>query len=327
MSRGIGELAPIQEIIPEWMAVVIALLTQFGDIWFLLLVLALLYWTQVDRQDEIALVGGTLVAGIGLYRTLKYVFELPRPDQPLLNPELLPALIRPFYEATAFASSYGFPSGHATTSAIVYFGLATVFTVSTRRVRFATAGVVVGIVSFSRLALGLHFLIDVVVGTILGSLFLFISVKGLERVPTDRISVLLVIAIALNGLYAATSGISTESVFALGAALGMSSGWQLIVLARRLVAIDIPSKAIRPLLLRGGFAAVTFAPLLFALEEFPLLAGEPYPLGGLVGVAASIVVIVPITRHSQYVRQGGTAIRFWLSALGRGLRKLFRPST
>lgn len=154
MSRGIGEFTPIQENIPEFLAVVIALLTQLGDGWFLITLLAVLYWSNAAKQDEILLVGGILACGIGLYRGLKFLFGLPRPEQPLLDPELLPWIIRPLYELTAHASGYGFPSGHATMSTIVYFGLATVLTVGTRRQRFTAAGTAVGIVGFSRIALG-----------------------------------------------------------------------------------------------------------------------------------------------------------------------------
>ena len=46
MSRGIGGIDPIQELLPDWMALGVGLLTQLGDAWFLVLLLAVLYWSM-----------------------------------------------------------------------------------------------------------------------------------------------------------------------------------------------------------------------------------------------------------------------------------------
>ena len=327
MSRSIGEVTPVQEFLPDWMALVIALFTQLGDIWFLTLVLAVLYWTQVERQDDIVLVGGMLVAGIGFYRFLKYVFELPRPDDPLLDPELVPWIIRPLYEATAFSASYGFPSGHATVSTIVYFGLAMVLPVGSRRVRFICAGFLVVLVGFTRIALGLHFLVDIIVGVVIGAVVLYTGFSTATRLRGDRVTVLLFIAVLLNGLYLLESAIDVEAVIMFGTALGLFGGWQLVVLARRLVALDRPSGAVRPITIRGGLAALTLGPLVFALEEFPLLFGEPYPVGGVVGLFAAVVVVLPIARYSPHVQRLLTAVSFWVRSIVTELRKLLRRAT
>lgn len=314
MSRSVGGVVSIQELLPDWVAVLLGLLTQFGDAWFLVLLLAFCYWTQVDKQDDVLLVAGMYVAGLGLYRYLKFVFELPRPDAPLLDPELVPWVIRPLYEATAFASSYGFPSGHATATTIVYFGLATVLTVGTRRLRYIGAAAIVGTVSFTRVALGVHFLVDIVVGIALGGLLLLVTFRGLEYVSRDRVSVLLFGGILTTSLYVFESSAHLEAVLALGLALGMFGGWQLVVLARTLVEIERPSHVVRPVVLRGSLAAAAIGPLALALELFPVLSGEPYPLGGLAGLGAVVAVIVPIARYSESVLAVWAAVSFWLTA-------------
>ena len=327
MSRGVGEFGPIQDAIPEWLAVVIALLTQLGDAWFLVLLLAVLYWTRAERQDEILLVGGILVCGVGLFRGLKYLFELPRPDQPLLDPELLPWIIRPLYELTAHASGYGFPSGHATMTTIVYFGLATVLTGGTRRVRFLLAGVLVATVGFSRVALGVHYLVDIVVGVALGTLLLYVAFRALDQLSRNRGTVLFATAIVLNGFYVGTSEGHIEAVITLGVALGLFGGWQLILLARELVVLDRPSDGFQPAAVRLVLAALGLGPLVAALELFPILSGEPYPIAGAIGLGTAVVIIVPIAWYSSRAQRVFAAVSFWTGALVGGLRTLLRPTT
>ena len=263
------------------------------------------------------------VAGLGLYRSLKFVFELPRPEEPLLDPELVPWLIRPLYEATAFASSYGFPSGHATASTIVYGGLAAVLTVGTKRRRYLSAAVLVAVVGLSRVALGVHFVVDIVVGTALGGLVVVLTVRGLRSIE-DRVSVVLAAAIGTTGIYVFESGADLEAVLAAGIALGLFGGWQLVVLARGVVTRRRPSRALAPLVLRGGLAVVSFLPLLAALELFPVLGEEPFPLGALAGLGAAGAVVVPIARYSPRVSSASVALAFWIQTVVGGLRSLLR---
>lgn len=327
MSRGIGEFQPIQEVIPEWVAVLIALITQLGDGWFLISLLVVLYWTRQREQDSILLVGGILACGIGLYRGLKYLFGLPRPDQPLLDPELLPWVIRPVYEATAFASGYGFPSGHATMTTIVYFGLATVLTTGPRRVRFLVAGTIVTLVGFSRVALGVHYLVDIIAGVFTGAVLLYVAFRLLERLSFERGSILFAVAIGLNVFYAYTSEAHIEAVIMVGVSLGLFAGWQLILLARKLVTVDRPSEGFRPAVVRLSLAGASLAPLAVAVEVFPVLGGEPYPIAGLVGLGTTVVIMIPIARYSDRAQRVITAVSFWTRTVLSGLLTLLRPST
>jgi membrane-associated phospholipid phosphatase len=324
MSRGIGAFRSIQEVVPEWMAVVIALITQLGDGWFLLLMLSVLYWTQVEQQDEILLVSGVLACGVGLYRGLKFLFALPRPEQTLLDPELLPWLVRPLYELTGFATGFGFPSGHATGATIAYFGLATVLTWSTPRRRFVAAGTIVALVCFSRVALGVHYLVDTVVGVALGGLLLVISFRGIERVRGDRVSLVFALAIALNLFYVYTSDLHVEAVTMLGVSMGIFGSWQLVVFAREVVADRRPSRESFPLVVRLALAALALVPLIAAAEEFDLYEVEPIPVGGMVGLAVGAIVLVPIGRHSANVRRGLRVLSFWVDAILVSVRGLWR---
>ncbi|WP_231188252.1 phosphatase PAP2 family protein [Haladaptatus sp. DYF46] len=66
------------------------------------------------------------------------------------------------------AEGSGFPSGHALGTTIVWGGLALVLDRRTDRLRVGVAGIVVGLVSLSRLVLGVHYFINVLVGIVLG---------------------------------------------------------------------------------------------------------------------------------------------------------------
>ncbi|MHC3438975.1 phosphatase PAP2 family protein [Natrialbaceae archaeon A-gly3] len=323
MSRGIGEFGPIQESIPEWLAVVIALLTQLGDIWFLTVLLTALYWFGLPNRDDVAVIAGSWLAGMGLYKGLKEVFGFPRPDQPLLDPDLLPWGVEQLYEATAMASGYGFPSGHAVNTTIVYFGLAYALPVSTPRRRFTGAAAIVATVGFTRVALGVHYLVDIVVGVGVGFLLLGSAYVLMNRTATDRPTVAFALAVVFGLFFVGTSRADPDAIFVLAASLGAFAGWQLVVLGRRLVALEIPSRTLRPIAIRGGAATVALAPLVAALEYFPLLSA--YAAGGVTGLVAAVAVTVPVARHSPRARRVGAAIAFWLRMGGAGVRYLLTP--
>ncbi|MCU4926322.1 phosphatase PAP2 family protein [Halobacteria archaeon AArc-dxtr1] len=323
MSRGIGEVDFLQGLIPEWLAVIVALLTQLGDIWFLGLLLAVLYWAHTPKRDEIAMVGGVWLAGMGFYKGLKEHFEFPRPDDPLLDPEVLPTLIQPLYEATAMASGYGFPSGHAVNTTIVYFGLAYVLSIGSKRARFATAAAIVTTVCFTRLALGVHYLVDVVVGVGVGFLVLLTARELIRRMPSDRTTVTLGMAIICGVFFLVTSEVDEDAVFVLSASLGAFAGWQVIILGRRLVSAPSFSAAVRPIAVRGGLVLMALAPLVATFEYFPLLS--VYTAGGGIGLLTAVAITIPVARHSDHARRIGSRIRFWIVVVLHGLLYVLDP--
>ncbi|AHF98529.1 phosphoesterase PA-phosphatase [Halostagnicola larsenii XH-48] len=233
MSRGVGAVESIQGLLPEWLALVVALLTQLGDVWFLTLLLAVLYWLDAPRRDAIAVVVGAWIAGTGMYLGLKEVFALPRPNEPLADPSLYPSVIQPVYEATALATGYGFPSGHAVGTTIVYVGLAAVFTSSTRRRRFTGAAALVGTVCFSRVALGVHYLVDVVAGVAAGLLLLLVVRALAARRPDDPAATTFGLAVVFAVFFVVVSGVAFKSILVLAASLGTVAGWRFFDFGRR----------------------------------------------------------------------------------------------
>jgi undecaprenyl-diphosphatase len=105
----------------------------------------------------------------------------------ILDPTLKIAVgrLRPVVEhPVAVGGGNSFPSGHALSSIIVYGALLLVFVpVLPRRARqpvIAGLAVLVGLIGFSRLALGVHFLSDVVGGWCLGVAWLGITTYAFE---------------------------------------------------------------------------------------------------------------------------------------------------
>lgn len=292
MSRGIGVIEPIQQLIPDWFAIVIALSTQLGDVWFLALLLGSLYWRKQPSHDQMAFVIGIWLTGLGLYNGLKEFFRLPRPEQPILDVTVLPEIIQPVYEATAFATGYGFPSGHAVNSTIVYFGLASVLTLSTRRRRYRIAALFVAVVCFSRVALGLHYLVDVVVGVIVGILLLFVAKTVVLDSASDPASVMFGVAIGSGGFFAWMSSGHPESLLLVGASLGAFAGWQVVLLGRSEETGGSGRKSARGVLLRRILVALIGVLLIGALLLSPL--SSAYGLGGLVGIALAGGISIPV---------------------------------
>ena len=103
------------------------------------------------------------------------------------------AVARPrplFADPVSTARGQSFPSGHAMSATICYGALLLAFGVllsdSARRRVTAAAVVLVGAIGFSRLALGLHFVTDVLGGFVLGLAWLAASVAAWEIWREDR---------------------------------------------------------------------------------------------------------------------------------------------
>lgn len=145
-------------------------------IWFYFLVgaVCVYLWARKRIRLIIYLVTTGLVGGL-IDTAVKVAVSRPRPD--LEDPV-----------ATAFGQS--FPSGHAFTSTAIYGALLLVFlpALSRRWRPFAIGGCVtlVALIAFSRLALGVHFLSDVLGGVVLGAAWLIASTAAFEIWRTER---------------------------------------------------------------------------------------------------------------------------------------------
>lgn len=226
-ARSVGELDVLGDVLPGWLAGLMSVLTQLGDFWFLTVLLGLCFWQLPEKRSAVVALFGTALGGLGLYRALKHTFEFPRPEAVPVDPAAVPALLRPLYEYAIAAAGYGFPSGHATTATILYGGLILVLTVGTRPQRIAGAAGLIAVVCFSRLALGVHNLVDVIGGIGTGALALgALFVLPGRYLPEQREFIALAAAVPFASLYLLASGGSITAVqIALVAVVTMVGWW------------------------------------------------------------------------------------------------------
>ncbi|MDY6779716.1 MAG: phosphatase PAP2 family protein [Halobacteria archaeon] len=202
--RGVGGVEAAQSL-PEAVVSFFSIVTHLGDPGFLIVAVALFYWLN-DRREGAFLVALGICA-LGLTVTLKNLFGLPRP----------PAELRAVAE-----TGYGFPSGHALGSTVVWGGLAYFYDAGSRRSRYLAAGVLVLLVSGSRVVIGVHYLVDVVAGFLLGASLLVAGIRATHRGPRP----FFLIGVLLAFASVVVAGGTKESLVTLGTAVGSASTWE-----------------------------------------------------------------------------------------------------
>jgi membrane-associated phospholipid phosphatase len=233
--RGIG-LTEVLSALPGLLVVAFAVVTQLGDVWFLLALTGSAYWLgsatpRVGLSRERAAVAlAALLLAYAVVSTLKPLVGLPRPPGAARPPQLdlVPPAARGFYAWLSTGDGFGFPSGHAIGAAAVYGGLAWAVRTGSRRTRVALAAAMVALVSLSRLVLGLHYLVDVLAGAGLGALAVGVAVwLGRPRRTLALASAVAVVGLALTGVgheLASVAGLCVGALLGVGLAEGGLSG-------------------------------------------------------------------------------------------------------
>lgn len=167
------------EAVPDSGIWVVLLFSYLGSIY--IIVPAVVAACLLDRR-RIAVWPPAIIGAYGLFVTLKSLVSIPRPAAgPPVSPETIPSLLSPVYELAVTFSTGSFPSGHAV-AAVVLWGLIVYDTrLVAFRIRLVVASVAVTLISFSRLALGVHYLGDILGGILLGVAFLFALLTLWER--------------------------------------------------------------------------------------------------------------------------------------------------
>jgi hypothetical protein len=170
---------------------------------------------------------GLALVYVALIGVLKNVFLLPRPPGASETAVVwsIPSTIKPLFTDITTADGPGFPSGHALGATMVWGGVALILDREARRTRLGVAGVVVALVTLSRLVLGVHYAVDIVVGVGLG-LAVLAALYWLSGGGTDPGRVLLfAVAAGILGLFL---GVTLDSVTALGGAVGGWFAWRTV---------------------------------------------------------------------------------------------------
>lgn len=286
-GRGVG----ITEILQghgEWLLVVLfALVTQLGDVWFFFLLGGVFYvagdefpYWEIDRRRGLFVLALVLTY-VSLIGVLKNIFVLPRPpgagEPPVI--QWLPSAFDVIFNNITTAESSGFPSGHALGSTMVWGGLALVLGRGTSRTRVSVAGVVVVLVSFSRLVLGVHYVVDVLVGVILGVIVLGLLYWLADYGTNPGRILFIAVVIGIIWLFV---GITFDSVAAIGGGVG---GW----LVWRGVADATPAHPTNSRVVVAGFVVLGIMggifSIVYVLEPPHLLTflGAAVTVGGAVG--------------------------------------------
>jgi undecaprenyl-diphosphatase len=143
--------------------------TNLGSTWWLtvLVVIAAVVLVRAGRRRAMVFLVATSITTGLLIRLLKALVGRDRPS---------------FLEPLSTASGKSFPSGHAMGATAVYGALLVVFLTrvapGARRVAIACYLVLVAAICFTRLALGVHYITDVVAGFVLGCAWLALSVAA-----------------------------------------------------------------------------------------------------------------------------------------------------
>ena len=288
--RGLGVPEALGDLLGP-LVVVFALVTQLGDLWLLTLAVTLPYWLGpstprvgpgIDRERAATAVA-LLFGSIALLVTLKPLFGLPRPPGAGVAPraDLIPAALEGLYAWLSTGDGFGFPSGHALGSTIVFGGLAWAVRVGPTRRRFVLAAGLATVVSLSRVVLGLHFLVDVIAGAAVGVTYLAVALRGLG---TPRRAFGLAAVVVVGGL--AVVGPHPEGIAAAGLCVGGAAAW--LAVGDRVLALDAGRSGATATALLG---LATAAPLLGVVGTVSLSAPVAVA-GGLLGGA--LVVALPL---------------------------------
>lgn len=123
--------------------------------WILCILLSVLVWRWCGRRCGIALAGAALLSNLAS-NALKVAYDRARPD-------LIPHLDH--------VTSASYPSGHATSAAVVYLLLALLTPPRWRAAAWSFAVATIVLNGLSRIMLGVHWFSDIIGGTMLGAAF------------------------------------------------------------------------------------------------------------------------------------------------------------
>lgn len=202
-----GASARIREAYPAEYTDLMVFITDFGGADYLVVILALLFW--LTRRRQTAILVAYAITGAAFILTMKTLIGWDRPPDDVWVIE---------YET----DPYGFPSGHAFISTLIYGGI--LYRFDLHRHWAAVGGVValIVLVSLSRVVLGLHYLGDLLVGAALGLALLV----ALELVVKENRRLAFGVALVSSAIGASIVGPSIQTAWILlgfgigGAAFG-----------------------------------------------------------------------------------------------------------
>lgn len=267
-----------------------AFFTFLGTEEFYLLVLPALYWC-LDAGLGLR-IGLILLTSAGLNSALKQAFGWPRPFW-----------VEPQVQALSVENSFGLPSGHAQNAMALWGRLGAWFR---RRWALLGAGLLILLISLSRLYLGVHYPADVLAGWLVGGLLLaaFLGLEGpLARwARSAPLAPVLGLSLALSLLLLALAGAADLATTGRTPA----QSWQQAYLSRAGEPLEVPAAVDGALPSAGAlFGLAAGAALLFRGQGFD--AGGPWSRRGL-RFALGVVGVVVVFYGLRAVLPGGEGL-------------------
>lgn len=133
--------------------------------WIIVILLSALVWRWCGRSCALALAGTSLLSNLAS-SALKIAFDRPRPD---------------IIDHLDHVSRASYPSGHATSAAVVYLLLAWMSPPRWRPLTWGLAAAMILLNGFSRIMLGVHWASDIAGGTMLGAAFAMLGAWWVSR--------------------------------------------------------------------------------------------------------------------------------------------------
>lgn len=186
--------------------------TNFGEEAFLIILLGLLYW-GIDKKRA-AYIGEVAVLSIVLNPMLKNIALRRRPYFDHKEIQCLKPVHKESNIYNIAVQGFSFPSGHSTSSAAIFGSMAVCAKKTITRVVLIVLAFLVGL---SRIALGVHYPTDVLVGLVLGFAVIGIVTLARKYIRNQHVMHLLFFVVLLPGFaYCKT----TDYYTAMGCAAG-----------------------------------------------------------------------------------------------------------
>jgi len=209
---GLNFIIMVQQIDTPLLDSFFRAITSLGDELFYLLLFPFLLWC-VDFYLGIR-VGIIFLLSVYFNNGIKEIFQQPRPF------EILPEIQK------IYASGYGFPSGHAQSSLVVWGSIAIAYWKKQTWIRNLSVLLIL-LIGFSRIYLGVHFPTDILGGWLIGGLILGLSYFIFLKINLDFIQgnmVFKIIGITLFPLILLQIQSSPDIISSVAALTGIGYG-------------------------------------------------------------------------------------------------------
>lgn len=247
-----------------------AFITFFGEELLILIILPVCYWAIDKRLGTYLCVAS--FATLSLNGAVKDIAKI---ERPIFHEAIRYVEIENFFvDTVGLKGSYSFPSGHSQGIATLAFGVGCYFN---KKKIWIYASILTLLVMMSRMYLGVHWPLDVVVGGMLGVIVAVVCYKVFTKLSEPNLIKFYIIT-ALISLFILLFAESDDTFKAVGALVGFASG---ALFEYKLVNFDPKQGTILKKVLRCVIGLIGVLAIRIGLKELFALIGDYQLLGFL----------------------------------------------